>query len=69
MSMKRQTRTVWRKRRAPIFVNEDAFAAISQGTAKKGDVLGIARIAGIDGGQKTNASVDSAVSSDRNDKM
>ena len=28
------------KAEGTIFVNEDAFAAISQGTAKKGDVLG-----------------------------
>lgn len=39
-----------------IFVNDDAFVAISQGTAKKGDVLGIARIAGIMGA-KNNASL------------
>ena len=30
-----------------IFVNEDVFTAIVQKTAKKGDVLGVARIAGI----------------------
>ena len=44
------------KAEGTIFVNEDAFAAISQGTAKKGDVLGIARIAGIMGA-KNNASL------------
>ena len=30
-----------------ITMNEDAFAAVKAGTAKKGDVLGTARIAGI----------------------
>ena len=40
------------KAEGTIFVNEDAFA----GTAKKGDVLGIARIAGIMGA-KNNASL------------
>ena len=45
------------KAEGTIFVNEDAFAAISQGTAKKGDVLGIARIAGIMGA-KNNAKCD-----------
>ena len=40
------------KAEGTIFVNEDA----SQGTAKKGDVLGIARIAGIMGA-KNNASL------------
>ena len=49
-----------------IFVNDDAFVAISQGTAKKGDVLGIARIAGIMGA-KNNASL--IVPSDCNDKV
>ena len=44
------------KAEGTIFVNEDAFEAISQGTAKKGDVLGIARIAGIMGA-KNNASL------------
>ena len=44
------------KAEGTIFVNEDAFAAISQGPAKKGDVLGIARIAGIMGA-KNNASL------------
>jgi len=44
------------KAEGTIFVNEDAFAAISQGTTKKGDVLGIARIAGIMGA-KNNASL------------
>ena len=44
------------KAEGTIFVNEDAFAAISQGTEKKGDVLGIARIAGIMGA-KNNASL------------
>ena len=41
------------KAEGTIFVNEDAFAAISQGTTKKGDVLGIARIAGIMGAKRT----------------
>ena len=30
-----------------ITVSRDCFTAISQGTAKKGDVLGVARVAGI----------------------
>ena len=35
-----------------ITVNEDVFQAITKHTAKKGDVLGIARIAGIMGAKK-----------------
>lgn len=36
-----------------IFVSEEVFAAIQSGTAKKGDVLGVARIAGIMAAKKT----------------
>lgn len=56
------------KAEGTIFVNEDAFAAISQGTAKKGDVLGIA-LHRRDHGGKKQCILDSTVSSDRNDKM
>lgn len=35
-----------------ITVNEEVFQAITNHTAKKGDVLGIARIAGIMGAEK-----------------
>lgn len=37
-----------------IFVNEEVFQGISQGTMKKGDVLGVARVAGIMGAKKTS---------------
>jgi len=37
-----------------IYVNEQVFAAIKEGTAKKGDVLGVARVAGIMGAKKTS---------------
>ncbi|MEY8352414.1 cyclic pyranopterin monophosphate synthase MoaC [Lachnospiraceae bacterium 54-53] len=37
-----------------ISVNEEVFRAISQGTASKGDVLGVARVAGIMGAKKTS---------------
>lgn len=37
-----------------IRVNREAFAAIVNGTAKKGDVLGTARIAGIMAAKKTS---------------
>jgi cyclic pyranopterin phosphate synthase len=37
-----------------ITVNEAAFSAIREGTAKKGDVLGTARIAGIMGAKQTS---------------
>lgn len=37
-----------------IFVNEEVFAAIKNGTSKKGDVLGVARVAGIMGAKKTS---------------
>lgn len=37
-----------------IRVNEDVFDAVSNGTAKKGDVLGIARIAGIMGAKNNS---------------
>lgn len=36
-----------------IRMNEAAFAAIAQGTADKGDVLGISRVAGIMAAKKT----------------
>ena len=37
-----------------IKMNEDAFNAVANGTAKKGDVLGIARIAGIMGAKNNS---------------
>ncbi|NFH88706.1 cyclic pyranopterin monophosphate synthase MoaC [Clostridium botulinum] len=37
-----------------IRVNRDTFLAIEQGTAKKGDVLGVARVAGIMAAKKTS---------------
>lgn len=37
-----------------IRMNEDAFSAIQAGTAKKGDVLGVARIAGIMAAKRTS---------------
>lgn len=37
-----------------IAVNEEVYAAIKDGTAKKGDVLGTARIAGIMAAKKTS---------------
>ena len=37
-----------------IKVNAEAFSAIVNGTAKKGDVLGVARIAGIMAAKKTS---------------
>ena len=37
-----------------IAVNEEVYAAIKNGTAKKGDVLGTARIAGIMAAKKTS---------------
>lgn len=37
-----------------ILVNEDCYAAIVGGGMKKGDVLGVARIAGIMGAKKTS---------------
>lgn len=37
-----------------IYVNSQVFAAICEGTAEKGDVLGIARTAGIMGAKKTS---------------
>jgi cyclic pyranopterin phosphate synthase len=36
-----------------IFVNEAVFRAISSGTAKKGDVLAVARIGGIQAAKRT----------------
>lgn len=40
--------------RGSIRVNQAVYDAISNGTAKKGDVLGVARIAGIMGAKKTS---------------
>lgn len=37
-----------------IFVGEEIFKIIREGTAKKGDVLGVARIAGIMAAKKTS---------------
>ena len=37
-----------------IFVSEEIFSMIEAGTAKKGDVLGVARIAGIMAAKKTS---------------
>ena len=37
-----------------IIMNAEAFAAIQNGTAKKGDVLGVARIAGIMAAKRTS---------------
>jgi len=37
-----------------ITVNHEVFEAISLGTAKKGDVLGVARVAGIMGAKRTS---------------
>ena len=39
--------------RGEIHMNEAAFAAVRDGTAKKGDVLGVAQIAGIMAAKKT----------------
>lgn len=39
--------------RGKITVNQEVYDAITQGTAKKGDVLGVARVAGIMGAKKT----------------
>lgn len=40
--------------RGSIEVNQVVYDAISNGTAKKGDVLGVARLAGIMGAKKTS---------------
>jgi cyclic pyranopterin phosphate synthase len=37
-----------------IFMQDSTLAVIASGTAKKGDVLGIARIAGIQGAKRTS---------------
>ena len=37
-----------------IHVNREVYEAIKQGTAKKGDVLGVARVAGIMGVKRTS---------------
>lgn len=39
--------------RGEIHMNAEEFAAVQQGTAKKGDVLGVAQIAGIMAAKKT----------------
>lgn len=36
-----------------IFVSKDVYSAIAAGTSKKGDILGVARIAGIMAAKKT----------------
>ena len=38
-----------------ITMNAEAFAAVESGTVKKGDVLGVARIAGIMATKRTRA--------------
>ena len=40
--------------RGEIFVNEAVMTAIQTGTAKKGDVLGVARVAGIMAAKRTS---------------
>lgn len=37
-----------------IFMNEECFAKVQEGTMQKGDVLGVARIAGIMGAKRTS---------------
>lgn len=37
-----------------IRMNEEAFAAVRDGRAKKGDVLGVAQVAGIQGAKETS---------------
>ena len=37
-----------------IFMSPECFQMVSEGTAKKGDVLGVARVAGIMGAKKTS---------------
>ena len=39
--------------RGQVHLSADAFRAVAEGTAKKGDVLGIARIAGIQAAKRT----------------
>ncbi|MGL4344583.1 MAG: cyclic pyranopterin monophosphate synthase MoaC [Cellulosilyticaceae bacterium] len=41
--------------RGKIRVNQEVMAAIKQGSVKKGDVLGVARVAGIMGVKQTSA--------------
>ena len=50
-----------------IFVNQAVYDAIVQGTVKKGDVLGVARVAGIMAAK--NPRIDSHVSSVAADQM
>ena len=40
-----------------IFVGEEVFSAIELGSSKKGDVLGVARIAGIMAAKKTSETI------------
>jgi len=40
--------------RGSIFMSEECFRMVSEGSMKKGDVLGVARIAGIMGAKKTS---------------
>ena len=40
--------------RGSIFLSPECFAKVSEGSMKKGDVLGVARIAGIMGAKKTS---------------
>ncbi len=40
---------------ARVTMSEDAFETVKSGEAKKGDVLGVARIAGIQAAKRTSA--------------
>lgn len=42
------------KAQGDIYVNEEVFQGISEGSMKKGDVLGVARVAGIMGAKRTS---------------
>ena len=54
MCMQRMTHTAWRKACGTIKVNGAVYRAVSTGTAKKGDVLAVARIAGIMGAKNNS---------------
>ncbi len=54
MCMQRMTHTAWRKACGTIKVNGAVCRAVSTGTAKKGDVLAVARIAGIMGAKNNS---------------
>lgn len=54
MCTQRMTHTAWRKACGTIKVNDAVYRAVSTGTAKKGDVLGVARIAGIMGAKNNS---------------